>query len=374
MTNVMIIDLFRNKLSLNLSHYLLLFLLIIPVFIFSFYELIIASNRYESKASVYITEAKSEASGIDLAMLGLSTSSGTQREILVLKAFIESPTLMEILDSDLGLLSHFSSENADYFSRLPRDTEIEYALEYYNKRVTATLDKDANLLEISVQTFDPQYSQKVLERILLHAQNFIDRLNDNVSNSQLTFFNNVVKDSEQELMSEKRALQNFQNKNRIFSTELASKSIAGTIASLEQHLATKQAELKSLSAHLGENSPRLLALKAEISGLQEQIQSENERLAGGTGKTLSELDAEYREIELQIEYKTLRYKAHLEALEAAQLDTARRMKFLTVVSAPTIPEASLYPERGYNIVTAFLISLMVYFMISISIAVIREHA
>nr|WP_321980759.1 hypothetical protein [uncultured Cohaesibacter sp.] len=365
----------KSKLpALNLSLYLFLFILILPIAIVAIYQGLIATDRYESLASIYITEAKSESSPLDLSMLGLSSSTASDRDILVLKAFIESPTLLDKLNEDLGLLDHFASSDADFFSRLSKDTEREYALEYYNEMVTATLDEDAKLLEISVQTFDPAYSQKVLDRILYHSQKFIDNLNEKVSRSQLLFFEGVVQQSEEELMQEKKVLQDFQQKNKIFSTEIASQTIAGTISSLEQQLAAKQAEITSRQGTLGENSPTLIRLRAESEALKQQIEKENERLAGGSGRTLSEIDSEFRDINLRIEYKTLRYKSHLEALEAAQLETARRMRFLTIVSAPTMPEASLYPRRGYNILTGAIIALMVYFMVSVSLAVMREHA
>ena len=358
----------------DISLYLFVFVLILPIGVITVYQGLIATDRYESLASIYITEAKADSGSFDLSMLGLSTSSSSSRDILVLKAFIESPTLLEKLDEDVGLLDHYASSGADFFSRLSADEEREYALEYYNDMVTATLDEEAQLLEISVQTFDPAYSQRVLDRILYHSQKFIDNLNEKVSRSQLLFFEGVVQKSEEELMEEKKVLQEFQQKNKIFSTEIASQTIAGTISGLEQQLAVKQAEIASKEGSLGENSPTLIRLKAESDALRQQIEKENERLAGGSGRTLSELDSELRDINLQIEYKTLRYKAHLEALEAAQLETARRMRFLTIVSAPTMPEASLFPRRGYNILTGAILALMVYFMVSVSLAVMREHA
>ncbi len=366
-----------NKLVKNFSwsvnRILIVLLLVAPIVILVIFEYFIVSNRYESLASVYITEEQGSSSPIDLSPLGISGASST-REILVLKAFIESQTMLDKLDEDLKILSHYSSDDIDFFSRLHPNAEREFALEYYHSRVTATLDSEAQLLELSVQTFDPEFSKRVMERILFHSQVFIDRLNENVTNSQFVFLEGVVKNSEEELLEETKKLQNFQMENRIFSTELATKTIAGTLTRLEQELAAKQAELSSRQGALGKNAPTLMRLRAEIKALQEQIALENGRLTGGSGKSLSELDLEFREIKLRIEYKTLRYKAHLEAFESAQLETARRMRFLTIVSAPTMPEASLFPDRGYAVLTGSILSLMVYFFVSISVAVIREHA
>ncbi|WP_319497377.1 hypothetical protein [uncultured Cohaesibacter sp.] len=360
--------------KLKLHHFLIIVLLVIPIICIVVFELLVVSNRYESLATIYITEENSEVNPFDLSSIGLSGSAGSNREILVLKSYIESQSMMEKLDKDLHILDHFSSSHVDFFSRLKPNAEREFALEYYNERITAELDVEAKLLQLSVQTFDPEFSKKVLERILVHSQEFIDKLNENVSRSQLVFLEGVVKNSEEDLMQETKNLQDFQNKNKIFSTELTSKSIVETIAGLEQRLAANRAQLSARKGSLDENAPTIIRLRAEIDALEQQIKLENDRLAGGDKSSLSELDTNLREIRLRIEYKTLRYKAHLEAFEKAQLETARRMRFLTIVSGPTMPEASLYPDRGYAILTGSILSLMVYFFISISVAVIREHA
>lgn len=359
--------------SLSFSQLMLLVLLVLPISVLVIYEYLIASDRYESTASVYITEEHAQSSPFDLSLLGVAGVSSA-RDILVLKAFIESPTLMDLLDKDIQLLEHFSSGKGDFFSRLPKNAPREDALEYYNRRVTSILDEDAQLLYISVQTFEANYSKRVMDRILFHSQQFIDELNENITGAQKTFFESAVRRSEEELLKVNKMLREFQQKNKIFSTELATQAISETITGLEQQLAAKQAELRSRQGALSKDAPRIVRIRAEIAALEEQIAGENERLSGADGSSLSVLDSQFRDIKLQIEYKTLRYKAHLEAFEQAQLDTARRLRFLTVVSAPTLPEAALYPRRLYIVFTGALVALMIYFVVAISIAIFKEHA
>lgn len=359
--------------SLSLSQFLLIALLIVPILGLITYEYGFASDRFESVSSVYITEERNQSNPFDLSLLGV-TGVSSSRDILVLKAFIESHGLLELLDKDLGILSHFSSPESDFFSRLAPDAPREIALEYYQNRVKATLDEDAQLLEIAVQTFDPAFSKLVLDRILHHSQKFIDQLNANITSSQLAFFEAAVEKSESDLLKANRTLRDFQQENRIFSTELATKTILETIAGLEQRLAAKQAEYKARQSALSKNAPTLVRSKAEIEALEAQIKRENERLSGDQGTSLSQLDTVFRDIKLRIEYKTLRYKANLEAFEQAQIDTARRLRFLTIVSAPTLPEAAMYPNRLYIVISGSLIALMAYFIAAISLAIIKEHA
>jgi len=352
---------------------LFLLLVILPVILITFYEYVFASNRYESTAAIYITEENAQSSPFDLTLLGI-TSAGSARDILVLKAFIESPNLLAKIDKLVNLREHFSDSAIDFWSKLPKDASREEYLEYYLSKVYSEFDDEAQLLKISVQTFDPTYSKKVMNIILKQSQTFIDRLNENISKSQLSFFDAEVKESELALTKERTRLRTFQKNNNFLSTEVSTTAIVGTISALEQAMAQKKSELNSRFGLLGENSPTLRRLRAEIKAIKEQIQRENNRLASGKAGSLSDLDSKFRELTLLVEYKALRYKANLDAMAKAQAEAARRLRFLTVVSPPTLADESLYPDRPYIIMTTAIIALMIYFIASITLATIREHA
>ncbi|WP_319532431.1 hypothetical protein [uncultured Cohaesibacter sp.] len=358
--------------ALSKEQLLILSIILLPIVILWLYTYLILTDRYESHASVYITEEQQKSSSLDLEMFG-ATSLGS-RDILVLKTFIDSQVMMKQLDKDLNLLDHFASDHADFFSRLPSDAPIEVAYGHYLSRIITTYNEEAQLLEISVQTFDKDFSKKVLDRIMLHSQTFVDELNDKIQTSSLLFYEKAVKESEADMIKVRKKLTDFQRENSIFSTEIASKTIAGTISGLEANLARKQAELRSRISVLNENAPTVLRIKAEIEALREQIAKETARLASGDEGALSQLDSTFKEIELEIESKAARYQSNLQAYEKARLDAARQFRFLTVVSAPTIAEKSLFPDRLYIMITGSIIVIALYFMVSISLSVVRERA
>ncbi|TLP42078.1 hypothetical protein FDK21_20325 [Cohaesibacter sp. CAU 1516] len=358
---------------ITFSRVLIFTFLVLPILTLLVYVFFISTDRYESVSSVYITEEQTKSSPLDLSVFGIS-GSGSSRDILVLKTFIDSQGMMLRLQNDLRILDHFANEKADMFSRLKKNAPVEKAYEHYLSRIHTKFDDEAQLLEISVQSYDKGFSKKILDQILVHSQTFIDELNENIKSSQLSYFDSAVKDAEADLINARQILIDFQQENAIYSTELTSQTIAGTISSLERELAQKQAELRSRLGILTQKSPTVLRIKAEINALQEQILKENSRLASDDESSLSKLDSTYREIELQIEYKTLRYRTNLQAFEQAQVDIARRFRFLTIVAEPTLAESSLYPNRPYIAITGSIIALAVYFVVSISFAIIREHS
>jgi len=362
-----------KRLRFSSAKLLFLAFVVLPLVIVTLYEYILASDRYESTAALYITVEKAQSSPFDLTLLGI-TSAGSSRDILVLKAFIDSQSMLKKIDKSVGLRQHFSDPSIDFWSRLANDASREEYHEYYLNHISATFDDEAQLLILSVQSFDAKYSQKVLDLIIRESQIFIDRLNENITKSQLSFFDTAVKESEIALTKERRKLRTFQKENNFLSTEVATTSIVGTISALEQAMAQKKSELNSRFGLLGENSPTLRRLRAEIKALNEQIQREKNRLASGKDGSVSELDSIFRELTLLVEFKALRYKGNLDAREKAQTEAARRLRFLTIVSAPTLADESLYPDRPYIIMTTAILALMIYFIASIMLATIREHA
>ncbi len=67
------------------------------------------------------------------------------------------------------------------------------------------------------------------------------------------------------------------------------------------------------------------------------------------------------------------YQGSLKSLEASKLDASRKVKHLVRVSAPTLPEDSVMPRRLYNVATFFVVINLLYWVVSLLAASIRDH-
>ena len=61
------------------------------------------------------------------------------------------------------------------------------------------------------------------------------------------------------------------------------------------------------------------------------------------------------------------------ALETAKAEADRQQLYLEVISQPSKPDLALQPKRLYNIVSTFFIGLMLYGILSLLAASVREH-
>lgn len=360
------------RFTINKLLFLVVFL--IPVVCIAFYEVFVATDRYESVASIIITEERSVSQEVDLSLLGI-TGGSSDKDALVLKEFIESRGMLKFLDAAVNLKAHFKTDQVDPVTRLGDDASLEEFHEYFLDFMKIEYDTESKLLKFSFQAFDRQFAQKVVKTVLSRSQEFVDRLNAEVTREQLKFFDDQIVKSERRLREAKERLVLFQRKHGIIDVTTEGATIMSTIAGLELALATKQAELDASLQGVDSDAPQIKQMKREISGLSAIIKKERDRLAG-TSKTnsLSELDSEFREIQLGLEFNTNIYKANLNALEQARLEAARRLKFLIVVAEPSLADESEFPDRPYIIATWAMVLLIVYFVISLMVAIVREHS
>lgn len=352
---------------------LFLLLFIVPLGFLSFYELRVATDRFHSEAMISITQDNNASPGLDLSVIGLPAIAD-DKDALTLVTFINSIDMLQYLEQQLQLRQHYSAANIDWWSRLPPEASLEDFHEYMLGYIVVTYDTTSHLIDIHVQSFSRDYAQKIVNTILTRSQTFVDNLNARVTLEQTRFFEAQLAASEARLREAKGELLKFQRENKLLTTDTEAAMINANISALDRELILKQGELNIKKRDLNENSPVIQVLNAEIETLKLQIVQEKNRLSGGGSSAVTELDAKFRDIQFNLEFVENIYKSNLTQLERARLEAIQRLKYLIVITTPSLADASLYPDRPYIIGSAILILLMVYFIVALLVAVIREHA
>ena len=347
---------------------------ILPLCAFSFYELRIATDRYHSDSVISITQDTGSAPSLDLSIIGLPAVAD-DKDALTLVTFINSLDMLQYLDTNLQLRQHYSDAKIDWWSRLAAEASLEDFHTYMASYIVVEYDITTRLVNIHIQAFSREYSHKLLTAVLDRSQIFVDHLNSRITVEQTKFFETQLKQSEARVHDAKTALLAFQQENGMLTTDTEAAMINTMIAQLTGLLITKQGELEVLSRDLNDNSPTIQVLKAQIETLTKQIAAEKDKLSvRSDGSAVSELAARFAEIQFNLEFVTTIYKSNLSQLEQARVAAIQRLKYLVIVTTPSIADASLFPDRSYNIGTAALLLIAVFFVLSLLTAIIREHA
>jgi capsular polysaccharide transport system permease protein len=139
-------------------------------------------------------------------------------------------------------------------------------------------------------------------------------------------------------------------------------------------LARHEAELKGLQAYLNDQSPQIQALMAQITGIRKQLDTERQRsVTNPGGVSLNVLAGRYQELVAELEFVADAYRGALTALEAARIESTRKLKSLVLVESPALPESAEYPRRIYSLLALLMGLTLLYGIGRLIVATIEDH-
>ncbi|WP_439841909.1 sugar transporter [Aeromonas taiwanensis] len=332
----------------------------------------IASDRYVSRAEVIIKQADQIKMLPDaLSMLGIGGSN--HQDVLLVQDYLKSWDLLAKVDKELALKSHYQSDKADYFSRLPDEVSREDFIEYYREHLTLHLDELSGVLTIELQTFEPEYGRQVVSLMLRESERFINKLGHQVALDQLAFVEKEVNRAYQRVQDEKAKVLAFQNSHQLISPESTSSARLGVVSQIEAELVNQQAELKQLSSYMRDTAPAVISVQARVDALTKQLQQEKAKLTGLDNNAMNEVTAGYMDVQTQATLAMDLYKTGLISLEQARVEAYRKLKHLLVITQPTLAEDAEYPRRLYNLATIGVLLCLFYGLVVMGLAILREH-
>lgn len=336
----------------------------------------VADDRYVSQTVMVVKQIDDRSAGMSSVGLGalLGASSTSVEDAYFLKEYIQSYDMFLRLDQKLDLRKHFIGDQGDWFFRLSPDASREQTLEYYRQRVVLRVDEKLTILELKVEGFDPQTAYQISRAIIEESEAFINQLSRQLAQEQLKFSEEQLGNATERLQQAREALLNYQNNNQMLNPTANAESVNQLIATLRVNLAELQTQERTLLSYLNPDTPQVIALRSQISAVQQQINTEQAKLTSTQGGTrLNRQALQFETLKSEAEYSADIYKVALSALENARLETSRKMKSLVLITSPQLPDAALYPRRGYILLSILLITSLIYGFIQLTLSVIREH-
>ena len=133
-----------------------------------------------------------------------------------------------------------------------------------------------------------------------------------------------------------------------------------------------QTQLEQVRAVTPDN-PQIVGLQTREKSLLKEIARQSQMMTGATGKSIANKAAQYQRLMLDNELAEKQLAIAISSLESAKAEADRQQLYLEVVSHANHPDMPQLPNRWYNIVATFIISMMMYGILSLLIASVREH-
>ena len=349
---------------------------IIPFFIFAFYQIIWASERFESQAQVIVQQPDGMATmDSSMALLtGLGASSNTVSDTELVKAYIYSNDMLNYLDTTLALKEHYRQTHIDYFSRMHDDDTQEDFLEFYIDHVEVIIDSNSNIIQIYSQGFDENFAQQLTETIVKRAEWYINSIGHQLAEAQLTFIKGEHRLVEKKLESAQKNLLRFQQRYNLLDPTAEGIAMQQITYTLEGQISSKEAELKTLKAVMSDWAPQVASVKNQLSALKAQLINERNKLSLESKEAISvsEILAGYTDLKIKMELALQAYTSSQISLEKSRIEAYRQLKFLITVESATQPEKSKYPDSFYNIALFILLSSLAFAIGRIIILTAKE--
>ena len=347
-------------------------MIILITFLAFLYFTLIASSRYESTAIIGVKSTNTAADTSSLIpIIGLTSSS--KEDIMYLKEYINSYDMLNILQSKINIKSMYN-KNIDY-ELLYNDLDTkEGFLNYYQQRIDISYDDITGLLTIKTQAFNQENAKLIADTILKESENFINEISHKIAREQMEFANNELQKIQNKLNEAQNEIMIFQNKNAVLDPLTQAQAQVGIANQIQSKIIEKEVELSTLESYLNPNTPQVKALKSEINALKAQLNNEKNKLTSSDNKEkLNNLAIDFANLQFKLKFAEDAYKIALTTYEKARLDATKKLKQLVIISSPTIPTKSIYPNIFFDTLSVFLILGLIFGIAKFTYSIIEEH-
>lgn len=346
----------------------------LPTFTAVVYYGILASDVYVSEAHFVVrTPDKQMSSSLGMLFKGAGFSKAEDDSYSV-QDFILSRDASSELDKRLAVRKDFSSSKVDIFSRfsgLDRDDSDEEFYRYYKKMVNVQLDSASSITTLTTHAFTAKDAYMINKSLLAMAEELVNKLNERARQDMIRYALDEVDDAKKAADKATLALADYRNKNRVIDPEKQSTIPLQQIAKLQDDLIATRTQILQIEI-LAKDNPQLPVLRQRVGALESEIDAESQQVAGGQ-LSLADKAATFQRLELNKEFTEKMLASALGSLDQARSEARRKQLYLEYIVQPSMPDKAIEPRRLRIIGGVFVLGLIVWGILSILLAGVKEH-
>lgn len=348
---------------------------VIPTLVASFYYGVIASDVYISESQFVVRASdKPSISGIGAMLQTAGVSSSVDSDADTVKNFILSRDALFSLDKALHYRQKYTSEGIDHFNRFNGfgiNDSFEWLFKYYQEHTMVTVDTASPVVTLDVQAFNAKDAKAMNEHLLLLSEQLVNRLNERSRKDMIGFAENEVARAMIRAKAASLAVSNYREKKSVFDPEKQSALQLELVSRMQSDLIATKAQLAQLMSLSPEN-PQIALLQNKITNLTSQIAAESSKVTEGD-VSFAHKTSEYERLMLEREFAGKQLAIAFASLEEARNQALRKHVYLERISQPNEPDYAMEPRKIRSIIAVFMLGLILWGILSILNAGVREH-
>jgi capsular polysaccharide transport system permease protein len=352
-------------------------MVVLPVLGVSLYYYLWASDQYAAEVRFSVRRAQDPIIGDDaLSMLAKGFAVSTVgREPYMVASYVRSQNIVEELDKLGWLRSLYSKPNADFFARVDPKASGRRLWKYWQKMVSASVDRVSGLVTVRVLAFSPEDALMIVRAVRLSAERMIDRSFLRARTDELRLAEEDLSRARQRNTDALLALRQIRENEQTVDPEKTISATASTlIGAIREKLALERdrdVDLKVLSR----SAPQLQILNQRLQALDEQVAALRRSLTSQTGDERTAADSishfDKRELERRFSEKLLEISE--ESYERARLQAERQHLYLATFVEPFKPDEAEYPKRLRTVALASICTAAGWGVTLLLVAAVQDH-
>ena len=349
---------------------------LLPTLLVAYFLWFVATDMYESESKFFVESADGgspAASGLLSSFIG----GGGSNDPVAVQTYIYSRDVLRLLDADQAWIAHFQSPDLDVLNRLKEDASFEESYEHYQEKVTVSYDPIEGIIEMAVVASDPDTANRFNQAIIGYAEKMVDELSDRIRVDAIRDADANLAEAEDKLKAAQLAEAEIRKKQEIFSVETEVANAMSIITGMETELEALTARLTNLRRVTSESDPRVQRIRNQVETLENQIERRRASIAGNASdqnRSLADINADLARAQFDVQAAMAIFSSALQTGELARANASRQHRYLSVVSAPSMPDEANYPQKPQMLALAFITFLGFYIVFSLTVSLIREQA
>lgn len=348
---------------------------VLPTLAAMLYFGLFASDVYISESQFVVRSPdKPSSSGLGLLLKSVGFSNAGD-EAFIAQKYVKSRDALKALNEGQAVRKVFSRPHISVFDRfnpLGNDGTFEDLYEYFDDRVGINYDTTSSITTLSVRAYTPEDAQRLNRQLLDLSETLVNRLNNRGEADLLGEAQREVREAEQGARGASQQLAAFRQRSGVVDPERQAGVQLELVSKLQDELIGARLQLQQLEA-LAPDNPQIPLLRTRIAGLSRSVDVELGRVAGSQ-RSLSAAAVQFQRLTLDREYADKRLGAAMASLQEARNESRRKQAYVERTVEPNLPDEAKEPRRFRSIFATFALCLIIWSVLTMLIAGIREHS
>lgn len=353
----------------------LVLFVIVPTLLVFFYTSFCWSPMYISETKFAVRSGSEQPLGFDLSSQFLKTTNTYVQDAEVVEAYIRSPDIFSSIDKELKITEHFSDSRWDILSRLSSEPTLWDKQAFWNWVSNPVVNLDNGIVTYTIRAYEPEMAHKIAVQVLNHSELLVNEMNERARKDSLAKAEEEVRLAQEKIAKTQKALVAFKNEHSDIDPQATATGLQSIVMGLESERARLKAEIKEARSYMKADAPQLETMKSRLQAIESQLRAEKSRLVNEKDQVaLNSWVSEYETLMLENEFAKSQLTTAMTAMEAARASLLSKSRYIVPIEQPTMPDESRYPKAWIFTLSSFLGLLLIYGLVRLIIASIKEHA